>query len=212
MKKIRAVILATSMSSIFWLGNLSSPAQPVSATTTATPSHSVMNDSVRYHNWVVVNEQKPQVKVAEATVPQRLVNGHPVNDAGFVTDGSPQLDDAHCVGDTAARFACLEARHPGLSRFLQAQWDAAHPVVYVATIPRNSTEACIVQNENGGSYAFGTNPSHMGRYQFAYTTWVANGGNPNTWGSGASPAEQDQVFINTVAHNGYRDWTPYDGC
>lgn len=75
----------------------------------------------------------------------------------------------------------------------------------------NATEACIIARENGGSYGRGTNPSHFGRYQFSYSTWVANGGSPSTWGS-ASAAEQDRVFRSTVNAHGYSDWTPYDGC
>lgn len=70
---------------------------------------------------------------------------------------------------------------------------------------------CIRQRENGGSYDRGTNPTHFGAYQFSRSTWAANGGDPDDWGS-ASPEEQDRVFANTVARNGYRDWTPYDGC
>lgn len=82
---------------------------------------------------------------------------------------------------------------------------------YVSPIPRNATEACIVQREHGGSYSRGTNPTHFGRYQFSRSTWAANGGNPDTWGI-ASPQEQDAVFIRTVQRNGYRDWLPYNGC
>lgn len=82
---------------------------------------------------------------------------------------------------------------------------------HVSSIPRNATEACIVAAEHGGSYSRGSNPGHFGRYQFSRGTWIANGGNPATWGS-ASPKEQDEVFIRTVQRNGYRDWLPYDGC
>lgn len=140
---------------------------------------------------------------------------HPHNAAGFVTDGSPQDDDAHCVGPNPGRFACLVARHPGLIAFLRSQWEATHPVVtaaFVSTIPRNAIEACIIQNESRGSYY--PNPPGDGgqRYQFLYSTWIAHGGNPNTYGH-ASPAEQDQVFINTVRDDpGYTDWRAYDGC
>jgi hypothetical protein len=64
---------------------------------------------------------------------------------------------------------------------------------------------------NGGDYGRSSNESHFGAYQFDRQTWAANGGDPNTWGS-ASPAEQDQVFNNTVAAHGYSPWAPYDGC
>lgn len=74
-----------------------------------------------------------------------------------------------------------------------------------------SVADCIRASENGGSYGRSGNPSHFGAYQFDRQTWAANGGNPADWGS-ATPAEQDQVFANTVASSGYSSWTPYDGC
>jgi len=77
--------------------------------------------------------------------------------------------------------------------------------------PNGSIEACIRRVENGGSYSRGTNPTHFGMYQFSRSTWVANGGDPDTWGS-ASPEEQDRVFRNTVNRNGYSDWLPYNPC
>lgn len=85
---------------------------------------------------------------------------------------------------------------------------------YVSPIPRNSTEACIVRREHGGSWSEGSNPTHKGRYQFARGTWVAHGGVGAHWDNWAltSPKEQDEVFIETVRVNGYRDWTPYNGC
>lgn len=38
---------------------------------------------------------------------------HPTNAAGFITDGSPQLDDGHCVGTPDQMTACKIARRPG---------------------------------------------------------------------------------------------------
>lgn len=102
----------------------------------------------------------------------------------------------------------------------QGRWyafAASHPVVIslpAKRITRHASSdiaACIRARENGGSYARGSNPTHTGMYQFSYSTWTANGGNPDTW-QNASPEEQDQVFANTVAAHGYSDWTPYDGC
>ena len=40
----------------------------------------------------------------------RWVGGHPVNAAGFVLDGSPQLDDDHCVGTGPEIGMCMVAR------------------------------------------------------------------------------------------------------
>ncbi len=37
---------------------------------------------------------------------------HPTDSRGFVTDGSPQRDDQHCIGNTRQRVACLVARRP----------------------------------------------------------------------------------------------------
>lgn len=100
----------------------------------------------------------------------------------------------------------------------EADWYRAMSVSKPAPIrlkPRRAAggevAACIRQRENGGSYERGSNPSHFGAYQFSRSTWAANGGDPNEWGT-ASAEEQDRVFANTVARNGYRDWTPYDGC
>jgi len=47
--------------------------------------------------------------------------GHPVDCHGFVTDGSPQLDDFHCVGSPFQVFVCLAARHPTFGAFLLAK-------------------------------------------------------------------------------------------
>lgn len=71
--------------------------------------------------------QSPTVNTTLTTA--RFMDGHPVNEQGYVVDGSPQLDDAHCstppgsgLGSTPVQqFACLAARHPGL-----AQWIAYH--------------------------------------------------------------------------------------
>ena len=46
------------------------------------------------------------------TLTALLTIHHPVNAQGFVTDGTPQLNDSHCVGSTDQRLACLIARRP----------------------------------------------------------------------------------------------------
>jgi hypothetical protein len=58
---------------------------------------------------VLVAQATPAVPIC----PSHQVNGHPVNCAGFVTDGTPQLDDAHCVGPVPGKDFCLAARHNG---------------------------------------------------------------------------------------------------
>lgn len=147
---------------------------------------------------------------ATASIAPPPCNGHPRNAAGFVVDGAPQCPGPigppgnryqWCVGPEPGHRACMVAIDPGLAR----------PAPYRSSIPRNVIEACIIARESGGSW----DPEPPGdggqRYQFEPGTWVANGGNPATWGH-ASPAEQDQVFITTVARHGYGPWQNFDGC
>ena len=72
-------------------------------------------------------------------------------------------------------------------------------------------QACVIARESGGQSQVMNATGHYGLYQFAYGTWVANGGSPGSFGH-ASVSEQNQVFANTVRSSGYSAWTPYDGC
>jgi len=72
-------------------------------------------------------------------------------------------------------------------------------------------QQCIIRAESGGNSQVMNSSSHYGLYQFSYSTWVASGGSPSSFGH-ASVAEQNRVFYNAVAARGYSDWTPYDGC
>lgn len=72
-------------------------------------------------------------------------------------------------------------------------------------------QQCIIARESGGNSQVMNSSGHYGLYQFSEQTWVAHGGNPGSFGN-ASVAEQNSVFQNTVAADGYSDWTPYDGC
>jgi hypothetical protein len=47
-----------------------------------------------------------------AATPTPPPSPHPINAQGFVTDGSPQRDDGHCIGTADQRVACLVARRP----------------------------------------------------------------------------------------------------
>jgi len=75
----------------------------------------------------------------------------------------------------------------------------------------DSMQRCIITRESGGRSQVMNSSGHYGLYQFSHDTWVAHGGNPASFGN-ASAAEQTQVYYNTVAADGYRDWAPYDGC
>lgn len=75
----------------------------------------------------------------------------------------------------------------------------------------NSMQQCIIARESGGNSQVVNATDHYGLYQFSYSTWEAHGGNPADFGH-ASVAEQNQVYANTVAQDGYSDWSPYDGC
>jgi len=72
-------------------------------------------------------------------------------------------------------------------------------------------QACIIRAESGGNPDIWNATGHWGLYQFSYGTWVAHGGAPADFGH-AGVAEQNQVYYNTVAEDGYSDWAPYDGC
>jgi LysM repeat protein len=72
-------------------------------------------------------------------------------------------------------------------------------------------QSCIIRAESGGNPNIWNASGHWGLYQFSESTWVAHGGSAASFGN-ASVAEQNAVFAQTVADDGYSDWTPYDGC
>lgn len=74
-----------------------------------------------------------------------------------------------------------------------------------------SMQQCIISRESGGNAGVWNASGHWGLYQFSSSTWAAHGGSPGSFGS-ASVAEQNRVYYNTVAEDGYSDWAPYDGC
>jgi hypothetical protein len=122
------------------------------------------------------------------------INGHPINSGGYVEDGTPQRDDAHCVGSPYQIGACRAARrgYPG------------------DMTPRNPTETCIVTRESGGDYEAWNPSGHYGRYQLSAELWGAYGGQSD-YGA-ASPGEQDMVFVSVVVADSYTPWLPYDHC
>lgn len=75
----------------------------------------------------------------------------------------------------------------------------------------SAMQECIIRAESGGNSQIWNASGHYGLYQFSEQTWTAHGGNPADFGH-ASVAEQNAVFAQTVADDGYSDWTPYDGC
>lgn len=73
-------------------------------------------------------------------------------------------------------------------------------------------QACVIRRESGGNPTVWNASGHWGKYQYSYSTWVANGGDPALFGH-ASSAYQDQIFANTMAKpGGANNWQPYDGC
>lgn len=68
-------------------------------------------------------------------------------------------------------------------------------------------EACVIARESGGNPQVTNGSGHWGLYQFSYSTWVANGGAPASFGH-ASPAAQHSVFVRSSPSN----WSPYDSC
>jgi LysM repeat protein len=74
-----------------------------------------------------------------------------------------------------------------------------------------SFQQCVISRESGGDPNIWNASGHYGLYQFSYSTWVAYGGSPGSFGH-ASVAEQNQVFANAMARGGEDNWAPYDGC
>ncbi len=72
-------------------------------------------------------------------------------------------------------------------------------------------QQCIIRRESGGNASIWNASGHWGLYQFSEGTWIAHGGSAATFGR-ASVAEQNRIYYNTVAADGYSDWAPYDGC
>jgi hypothetical protein len=77
----------------------------------------------------------------------------------------------------------------------------------------NALEQCIIRNESGGQTQIMNSSGHYGLFQFAYGTWVGNGGAPGDFGD-ASAAEQQAVYDNVAAQGQqaiYNAWES-DGC
>ena len=101
------------------------------------------------------------------------------------------------------------AAHPSSTGVVH---DAANVAAIVNPSGYGSFQACVISRESGGNSAVMNSSGHYGLYQFSYSTWVANGGSPGSFGN-ASVAEQNQVFANTMASGGgASNWSPYDGC
>lgn len=107
----------------------------------------------------------------------------------------------------AAQRAWAKA-HPPAPQALPATQDT---VQVQASYTGSGIQACIIRAESGGNPQIWNATGHWGLYQFSYGTWVAHGGPPADFGH-AGVAEQNQVYYNTVAVDGYSDWAPYDGC
>jgi len=215
----------------------SAPDTPVVPTsvgaTTDTPAHPVDANGF-------ITDGSPQLDDAHCVgtrleIDQCLAARH----GGFVTNGDPQLDDAHCVGTRSEVDQCLAARNDGFVTNGDPQLDDAHCVgtpnqvgacqaarrglpwppkptpqaqfTSAAVSPTSGREACVISRESGGNPYVMNSSGHYGLYQFAYGTWVGNGGSPGSFGR-AGPSEQRQVFLTAVARGGYSDWSPNDGC
>jgi LysM repeat protein len=75
----------------------------------------------------------------------------------------------------------------------------------------SSFQQCVIARESGGNSQIMNSSGHYGLYQFSYSTWVAYGGSPSSFGN-ASVGQQNQVFNNAIAAGGQGNWAPYDGC
>ena len=110
---------------------------------------------------------------------------------------------AHPLVQSAPARSAPHRSAPHRSTSVTAAWSG--------TYPGGAFGACVVARESGGNPQVMNASGHYGLYQFAYSTWVAYGGNPASFGH-ASVAEQNQVFANALARGGQNNWAPYDGC
>jgi hypothetical protein len=101
--------------------------------------------------------------------------------------------------------------HASAAQAPAPQQPASAPAVTSVSGTVGSMQACIIARESGGNPDAWNASGHWGLYQFSAATWSAHGGAPADFGN-ASVAEQNQVYANTVAQDGYSDWAPYDGC
>lgn len=97
-----------------------------------------------------------------------------------------------------------------------AQATATAPVAAQASparagAPAGSFQQCVISRESGGNSQVMNSSGHYGLYQFSYSSWVAAGGNPASFGN-ASVSEQNQAFSTAYAQSGTSQWAPYDGC
>lgn len=86
------------------------------------------------------------------------------------------------------------------------------PAAHVNVGGYSGFQACVIKRESGGNPQVMNASRHYGLYQFSFSTWVRNGGNPATFGH-ASITEQNQVFATAMSKpGGANNWAPYDGC
>lgn len=169
-----------------------------------------------------------------ATIPQPTPLTPPAVTVAATTD----IADAHLALAQAQLIRAhadhvLHLKHLyHLYAIKQQQWAQEHPVVAAVVVqsaaqppgadpavaqPVNfyhgsgSMQDCIIARESGGDSQVMNSTGHYGLYQFSSSTWAVHGGNPADFGH-ASVSEQNRVYYNTVAQDGYSDWAPYDGC
>jgi hypothetical protein len=77
--------------------------------------------------------------------------------------------------------------------------------------PSAEFTSCVISRESGGNPQIWNPSGHWGLFQFAYGTWVANGGPASEFGNAGAP-EQYAVYYATYAADGPYPWSDSDGC
>lgn len=127
------------------------------------------------------------------------------------------MQHAHHLAHLAhlARLAALRAGvtlPESAAPVLQPQAPSQSPVSLAPAYGAvgGSFGACVRLRENSNSYAWGTG-NGGGAYQFEPATWAQFAPPGAVWGQ-ASPAQQDQAFMNAVSAGDSSAWSTYDGC
>jgi hypothetical protein len=155
--------------------------------------------------------------------------GNPSYYTGLAADNGISNPDFILAGATLYRIRCYHAAIAAPRAYHHSYTTYHHHRYRVYYAPRSThrhrhhyyspgtyhgssgCQARIIANESDGNSQVMNSSGHYGLYQFSRSTWEAHGGSSATFGH-ASVAEQNRVFYNTVAANGYRDWAASGGC
>lgn len=136
--------------------------------------------------------------------------GNPADWTGIYLANQGQIADPQDIQPGwRLKLGCLTAALPQAPAVQDAGATAPQGPYYNGA--PGTFEACVITAESGGNPDAWNATGHWGLYQFAYSTWVAAGGDPALFGN-ASAAYQHAVFEKAYALWGTSPWAPSDGC